>query len=139
MWTGQDPVEICDDCSIIQLLGGIKSYNKRLRQSCLVCRNKRNCAYCPLSKAERGRLLMETESHSIWEGTPTANFDLPYTVIVPNREGQILRKEKLFSAGSCWFTDEPKTPGLRCRCVLQRFKGRDIDLPRVVCDRKFTP
>lgn len=47
---------------------------------------------------ERGRLLVDTESHSILRLTTdlmpsAAILDLPYTLIIPNREDQMLLRE----------------------------------------------
>lgn len=39
----------------------------------------------------------------------TANLELPYTVIIPNREDWILHRENLVSAYRYWLTDSSKT------------------------------
>lgn len=61
-----------------------------------------------------GRLLVDNESHIILRMTfdvnpPTINFNLPYTVVIPNREHSILWKKELLDGDSGWFTNGSTT------------------------------
>lgn len=87
-----------------------------------------NCSHRQLHKTGFCGLLVDTDCDNILGMAPKlmlliASFDLPHTVIIPNRKDWILHNEKLLRANSCWFRDGSKTPsgsGVSVYCLGPR-------------------